>query len=151
MKNPLLSLLGLILVFFAVRAVLSQPQGDRSPLPPNWTHHDVGIVKIPGNACIADAAYEISGSGGDPFGTADAFHFAHQSWNGDAVLVARVLAFTGGNGTGKAGLMFRSGLEPGAVNVLLAMGGSNCVTLQRRFELNDPSEDRKSTRLNSSH
>jgi len=36
----------------------------------------------------------------------DAFQFAHQSWNGDAVLVARVVAFTGTNGTGKAGLMF---------------------------------------------
>src|SRR6266850_4724806 len=111
MKKPLLLSLALIVAFFAVRAVLSQSQIDRSPLPPNWTHHAVGLVKIPGTAGLADSAYEIGGSGGDPFGTADAFHFAHQSWNGDAVLVARILAFTGTNGTGKAGLMFRSGLE----------------------------------------
>src|ERR1043166_1834754 len=140
-KNlPILILLGLATIFFAARSVISQSSGDSGVLPSPWDQGDIGNVKVPGGCHLDDSTYQVSGSGGDRFGTEDSAHFLYQPWVADGVIVARVVGFSNTNGAAKAGLMVRSSLEAGAVNAFLAMGGPNRVTFQRRFEAGNPSE-----------
>src|SRR6266545_1571724 len=129
---------GVVAIILAARSVVSQ--GTSPTAIGSWNNTDVGSVKAAGGFREMGSTYEVSGSGWDLFGTEDAFHFVHQSWQDDCVIIARVLSITGPNGGGKAGLMIRSGVKPEAVNVVLALSGINRFTFQRRLESGEPSE-----------
>src|SRR5438094_261430 len=104
---PILILLALVFAFLAGRSVISQSNDDSAGLPSPWDQSDIGSVKVPGSSRLVGSTYEVSGSGGDLFGTEDAFHFVRRPWNGDGAFVARLLNLSRTNGSGKVGIMVR--------------------------------------------
>jgi hypothetical protein len=81
-----------------------------------------------GSSSIDDVngVYEITGSGNDIWGTADAFHYVYRELTGDAVITVRVVDNgEGSNAWAKGGPMIRQSLEPGALNVMGAVTGGN--------------------------
>ena len=82
-------------------------------------HMDIGAVAVAGDAVYKANAkeYEVTGSGADIWGTADAFHFLFKEVKGDFNLKATILVdpFESTNDWVKAGLIVRDSLEPGSV------------------------------------
>jgi hypothetical protein len=97
--------------------------GSGGALPEPWQNQDVGLAALPGGA---------SQSGRDIWDTADAFHFLHQSWDGDGEILARVTGMENTAAWAKAGVMFRETLEAGAANALMFVTPDNGVGLQSR-------------------
>lgn len=115
----------------------SLPSGGILPTP--WANTDIGAVGRAGNATYSGGGvFTVSGSGADIWGNADAFHFVHQSLNGDGEIVARVTAVQNTDGWAKAGVMIRESLEPGARNVLMLISPFNGAGFQRRLAANGP-------------
>lgn len=106
----------------------------RPPSAPatNLTNRDVGDVGLAGSASYDTAAgtWTVTGAGADipvpPQTAVDAFNYAFQPVNGDAVIVARVTA----QGTGRAGIMIRESLAADAkyVGIFLNSGGGTVTT-----------------------
>jgi hypothetical protein len=79
---------------------------------PGWTSADVGAVGQAGSGSETNAQWTISGSGGDIWGSADAFHFVYRGTTEDmGVLRVRVDAMQNTNVFAKAGIMVRAGLD----------------------------------------
>ena len=78
----------------------------------------------------------LEGVGANIGGTADQFHFASQSYTGNAIAVANVTYQENTNSNAKAGVMFRDSTSPGAryVDVVVLPGSNNNarVSLQYR-------------------
>ena len=81
-------------------------------LPPQFTNADIGLVGLSGSASYCGGQFAISGSGGDIWGTADAFQFVYTyvpvSTNCD--IRARVLSVENTSGNAKAAVMIRESL-----------------------------------------
>jgi hypothetical protein len=88
-------------------------------LPSPWVNQDVGSVGIAGSSSFSSGVFTVKGSGGDIWGTADAFQFAYQTFSGDGQIVARVASTQNTNGNAKAGLMFRGDLTAGSAHVMI--------------------------------
>jgi len=83
-------------------------------LPDGWVASDVGLVPVFGSALSPEPdAFTVTGSG-DIWGETDAFHIVSRQLDGDGVLTARMTALSNSPDWAKAGLVVRSGLEPGA-------------------------------------
>jgi hypothetical protein len=91
--------------------------------PPPWVGKDIGMVARAGDTTAMPSSFTVVAGGADIGGTADSFHFVHQSLMGDGEIIARVAALNGGEPASKAGLMFRASLDPGAPAVMLAVLG----------------------------
>jgi regulation of enolase protein 1 (concanavalin A-like superfamily) len=74
----------------------------------------------------------ITARGADIFGTADQFHFAYKQLSGVGSITARVVSVSNSDPWAKAGVMIRESLEPGSVNVMIAVTPGNGVTFQNR-------------------
>jgi probable HAF family extracellular repeat protein len=85
----------------------------------NWTSFDIGDITVGGATSYHDGEFTVSGSGGDIWGTDDAFRFVYQQIWGDAEIVARVTSLENTNEFAKAGVMMREGLTPGSATVIL--------------------------------
>ena len=133
---PLLSVASVVTALAAVSSLESQPTSgvEDSALPAPWKYHGVGLTKVAGGARVAADCVEVVGGGGGVKRTEDACQFAHQSWLGDGVFVARVLSLGGTNSQAAAGLMVRASLEASAPNVFLALTTSNGVSFSHRAE-----------------
>jgi hypothetical protein len=74
-------------------------------------------------------------SGGDIFGTSDAFQYGFKTFGGDGVLITRVTSQTANTGTidpyAKAGIMFRETAAANSPNVFLGKTPSGATVQQR--------------------
>jgi regulation of enolase protein 1 (concanavalin A-like superfamily) len=79
-------------------------------LPDGWANQDVGSTSPAGTASYdaASGTYTLTGAGSDIWGTADAFHFASTTLDGDGQIVARVSSVQNVESWTKAGVMIRA-------------------------------------------
>jgi hypothetical protein len=117
--------------------VSSTPSGS---LPTGWSHADIGAVPFAGNATYSSGTYTVTGSGADIWGTADAFHFAYTTLNGDGTIVARVASVQQGvNSWVKAGVMIRASLSAGSPHAYMLASAAKGMAFQRRAVASDVS------------
>jgi TolB protein len=107
---------------------------------------DVGAVRSPGSARFdpATRAIELTGSGANIWGTADAFYFASKTLRGDIELQADVaIAPSNGDPHRKAGVMLRASREPDAPYADVVVHGDGLVSLQYRERKGGPTNEIK--------
>jgi uncharacterized repeat protein (TIGR03806 family) len=107
-------------------------------LPPPWADTDLG-VPLPGSASYTSGEFDLTASGQDFWGTADAGNFVYQPIIGDGQIVARILNQQNTSPWSKAGVMFRESLDAGAREVLVAITPGNGSTFQWRTNTADQS------------
>ena len=118
-------------------AVFDSASIDRcgaSTLPEGWSHADVGNTGATGGAAASSGTFSVTGAGADVWGTADAFHYAYRTLNGDGTIVARVSTIQNVNAWTKAGVMIRNSLSPSAAQAFMLVAASPLkgVPFQRR-------------------
>jgi len=97
------------------------------------TNEDIGSVAADGAAiCYTSGTYFVDGSGADIWNTADTFHFADTSWNGNGTLVALVNSVDNTNGWAKAGLMFRDSHNANGMFVDMLITPGQGIVMQQR-------------------
>ncbi|MBP6786343.1 MAG: hypothetical protein KA170_02055 [Candidatus Promineofilum sp.] len=108
--------------------------------PSDWTGTAVGI----GAAGDLDdnSSLTLSASGGDLFGPADSFYYAHQTATGSLELKTRLTAWdAAGIQSAKAGLMIRATLDADAPHFTVHLTGpDNAVKLKWRESAGGPTE-----------
>jgi regulation of enolase protein 1 (concanavalin A-like superfamily) len=75
---------------------------------------------------------DLTGSGADIWGTADAFRFAWVPMTGDGEVVARVRSVDYASSWSKAGVMIRQSLTPGAAHAFMLVSAGKGYAFQRR-------------------
>ena len=106
-------------------------------LPAGWQQADIGAVPIPGNATYTSGTFSVNGSGADVWGTADAFHYAYTTLNGDGTIIARVASIPQGiNNWVKAGVMIRESLAAGSTHAFMLASAAKGMAFQRRPQTN---------------
>jgi aryl-phospho-beta-D-glucosidase BglC (GH1 family) len=123
---------------FSINTMISPViMASPSSLPPPWSDTDIGSVGLSGSASpVGSGTFTVIGSGTDIANDYDGFHYAYIPWNGDGILVARVLSQTDTGGWAKAGVMFRQSLVAGSVESLTAITPANGCTFQYRSSTN---------------
>jgi regulation of enolase protein 1 (concanavalin A-like superfamily) len=118
----------------AAISVIVDPEAPSSELPEGWSHGDVGAVGASGDASASGGTFTVTGAGADVWGTADAFHFAYRTLDGNGTIVARVSSIQFVNNWTKAGVMIRNALSPSAAQafMLVAAAPVKGVPFQRR-------------------
>ncbi len=97
-----------------------------------WLNQDIGSVGLAGSATTSSSLFSVTGSGGDIWGTADAFNYAFLPVTNNCTIVARVTSLESINVWSKAGVMIRENLNPNARNAFIAVTPGNGVTWQSR-------------------
>ncbi len=82
--------------------------------PTGWSCSDIGGALPAGSDTLANGTWSEVGGGGDIWGTADAFHLAAQTLNGDGTVSAHVVSQQNTNAWAKAGVMLRATTDPGS-------------------------------------
>jgi Secretion system C-terminal sorting domain len=92
---------------------------------PPWTSGDIGYVSLPGDACYTtpnNGTFTVTSTGTDFLNNVDGFHFVFQSVAGNQMqIIAHLVSMTNTVAGAKAGIIFRSNLDPGSPNILLAL------------------------------
>jgi hypothetical protein len=100
------------------------PAADPSSLAP-WTAGDMGQPALPGAAWPAGegdpGCFSWCVGGYGIYGGRDECHLIRQAVEGDGMVSARVEDMAGGTTLGSAGVMFRDGLDEGAVGAALCL------------------------------
>ena len=110
-------------------------------------HGDVGAVKIAGAAVYDDdrQEYAVQASGANMWLANDEFHFIWKKLAGDFILQATVeLVGKGVDPHRKAGLMVRTGLDPGSAHVNVSRHGDGLTSLQFRRTAGGDTEEIRS-------
>lgn len=102
------------------------------PLPAPWLSQGVGSVGLEGGAVYSNGVFTVTGSGGDVWGTADAFDFVYMPVSGDCTITARVASLQNIDAWSKGGVMIRESLAADARNAFIAVTPGNGVTFQYR-------------------
>jgi subtilisin family serine protease len=125
---------GRLNTFAALMAATETTPAAGGTLDAGWSHADVGAPGAVGSATQSNGIFEVTGAGADVWGTADAFHFAYRSLDGDGTIVARVSGIEFVNNWTKAGVMIRNSLSPSAAQafMLVAASATKGVPFQRR-------------------
>jgi uncharacterized repeat protein (TIGR03806 family) len=108
-------------------------------LPKGWSSTDIGNVGVSGEADFLNGNFNLLASGGDIWETADAFHFARRSLDGDGSIVARVVSVQYTDPWAKAGVMLRENDSAGAKYVFMGFTGQGGSVLQSRALADGPS------------
>ena len=96
-------------------------------------HADIGEVSTPGSVTRADDIYNVTASGANIWGQADAFHYVWTQRSGDLHIAADIgWGDSGGDPHRKAGLMIRQNLTPGSPYADVMVHGDGMVALQFR-------------------
>ena len=104
-----------------------------SPVLPPWSTADIGLVGTTGSAASLAGEFIVEGAGADIWGPADAFRYVYQPISGDGEIVARVAAIEPTDPFAKAGVMFRSSLDPSSAQVLLNVKPEGWIEFLTRF------------------
>ena len=109
------------------------PPPPPTDLPAGWAHADIGATPIAGDATQTSGIFSVKGSGADIWGTADAFHYAYTTLQGDGTIVARVTSVQQGiHAWVKAGVMIRASLAAGSPHAFMLASASKGLAFQRR-------------------
>ena len=100
------------------------------PLP--WMTQDIGDAGLWGGAGVTNGVFTINGSGGDIWGSADAFRFVYVTNSSDCTVIARVTSVQNASDWSKAGIMARESLDPGAANAFIAVTPGHGAAWQYR-------------------
>jgi hypothetical protein len=121
-------------------ATLTVTSSGGGSLPPPWVDQDVGSPGISGSATYdaSSGTFTVSGSGADIWGTADSFHFAYQTLNGDGTIIARVTGQGNTDPWAKAGVMIRETLDPGSTFSDMVVTPGNGTAFQGRDHTGGP-------------
>ncbi|HET7695085.1 MAG TPA: S8 family serine peptidase [Vicinamibacterales bacterium] len=121
-------------VFAAVVASTETSTAPSGAVGEGWSHVDVGATGAAGRAAQSNGVFEVAGAGADVWGTADAFHYAYRTLDGDGTIVARVTGIQFVSNWTKAGVMIRGSLSPSAAQafMLVAASPAKGVPFQRR-------------------
>jgi hypothetical protein len=119
---------------------ITYSQSDRNyecveTLPNPWVKSDIGTVGPAGTASHLNGVFELLAGGTDLGGTADAFHFVHQTLTGDGEIVANVTALLqpdGANWT-LAGVTFRNDLTAGSPHAAMVITSQGEARFRRRI------------------
>jgi regulation of enolase protein 1 (concanavalin A-like superfamily) len=101
-------------------------------VPAGWADSDVGSVPSPGGASYKNGTFTVTGSGADIWGSADAFHYAMTSLNGDGTIVARVATVQTVDPWTKAGVMIRETQNAGSAHAFMLVSAGKGAAFQRR-------------------
>lgn len=104
----------------------------RPPSPP-WIAIDIGDVGVAGETHEYDGDYYVSGAGADIWGSADAFQFMFQPFQGDGEIVVGVSGESGTEQYAKAGVMIRQTTDPSSPNIMLDINPDGRVELTARL------------------
>ena len=102
------------------------------PLPSPWTNSDIGTVQLPGDSTASNGTFQVSGSGADIWGTADAFQYAYQPLNGNGDIIARVVKVDPTDPWSKAGVMIRETLSASSPQAMTVISSGAGAAFQRR-------------------
>jgi phosphatidylserine/phosphatidylglycerophosphate/cardiolipin synthase-like enzyme len=118
----------------AAGPVWSFTTGSSAPtsLPAGWNETDIGAVGVAGGTAYANGTFNVSGSGADVWGTADAFHFTYQALSGDGQMIARVASVANVNAWSKAGVMIRGSLSAGSSYAFMIVSAAKGSVFQYR-------------------
>ena len=106
--------------------------GGGGGLPAPWTDVDVGAVGVAGSGTVNGSTINVSGSGTDIWGTADAFNFVYQSLNGDGEITARVSSVHPVADWSKAGVMIRDTSGASSAYAYMLVSASRGTAFQYR-------------------
>lgn len=112
--------------------VLLEPLAGQPAPGTTWTGGDIGGPTIAGSHSGSGAAFNLSGSGSDIFGTSDQFYYLSQTYSGDAQMTARVVSQDMSDVWAKAGVMVRASTAANAVNAFMAVTPRNGTPFQNR-------------------
>jgi phosphatidylserine/phosphatidylglycerophosphate/cardiolipin synthase-like enzyme len=101
-------------------------------LPAGWNQTDVGAVGAAGGTAYSNGTFNVSGSGADVWGTADAFHYTYQSLSGDGQIVAHVNSVANVNSWSKAGVMIRGSLAADSAYAFMIVSAAKGSAFQYR-------------------
>ena len=118
MKNQIIAITVLLLGLFGTASA--------------WEDSDIGSVGAVGSVQIAGDTYTIRGSGGDIWGTADAFHYMYLPMTSDGELIARVVSVQNTDSWAKAGVMIRETLGATSTFAMIVATPGNGVSFQWR-------------------
>ena len=99
---------------------------------PSWIDADIGAVAAAGSFTENGTTLTITGSGADIWGTADEFHFAYRTLEGDGEMTVRVTSLTNGHMWSKVGLMVRESLAAGSRHGTMFQGALKGQAFQYR-------------------
>ena len=99
---------------------------------PQWATQDIGAVPYAGSFVNGATSMELTGSGADIWGTADAFRFAWLPMTGDGEVVAHVQSVAYASAWSKAGVMIRQSLSPDAAHAFMLVSAGKGIAFQRR-------------------
>ncbi len=111
----------------------------------DWTGYgaDALVLYVRGNPPAffeqADGSILMGSTGGDIWGTADAFRFAYKRLTGDGSIQARVDSIVNTSAWAKGGVMIRESLDAGAAHAMTVVTPGNGVALQYRPRMNQAS------------
>ena len=103
-----------------------------SVLPAEWTASDIGDVGLTGSATMVNDILTLQGAGDDVWNSADGFHYAWQTLQGDGAITAHVSSFDGVDPWSKAGLIIRGSTASDAAHAFLLVSRDNGTAFQRR-------------------
>lgn len=119
-------------------AAASIPFSTAGVLPPKWKTVQIGYEQRPGGGATSqEGVFTVRGSGRDiaegnePI---DNFQFAHQAFNGDGEIKARITSAEIKTRQPKIGVMLREKLDAGSNNVALLLVPRRGVRLSARVE-----------------
>jgi regulation of enolase protein 1 (concanavalin A-like superfamily) len=115
--------------FENVNVALAPPS---TPEPAGWQNADIGVVGQPGSTSGSGEALTVSGAGADVWGTADAFHYAYTSLNGNGTITAQVTSIMGAQAWTKVGVMVRASTAANAAHAFMLVSTSKGLAFQRR-------------------
>jgi regulation of enolase protein 1 (concanavalin A-like superfamily) len=101
-----------------------------------WRSQDIGSVGRAGSASEQAGVFTLEGSGADIWNSADGFHFAYRTLNGDGEIVARVATLDAGHYWAKAGVMIRDTLTAGSRHASMLVSKDRGLAFQRRVSAN---------------
>lgn len=100
--------------------------------PTGWTCTDVGNPAATGGQNLTNGIWTVQSTGYDIWGAADQFHFVDQSVAADGTISADVTAQTNTDPWAKAGVMFRTTSDPGAIYYGVFVTPGNGLAIQYR-------------------
>jgi uncharacterized repeat protein (TIGR03806 family) len=106
----------------------------RPSLPDGWTHQDIGVVGLAGDASFLDGRFNLIASGSDIWDTSDSFQYAYTHLTGDGQIVAHIRSMQYTDPWAKVGIMFREDVSPGSKHALMAVTAGGNSAFQWRPE-----------------
>jgi fibronectin type 3 domain-containing protein len=117
------------------------------PFP--WMSREIGSGG--GGVYFSNGVFNVSGSGSDIWGNADAFRFVYVPVTGNCTVVARVASLQNVDSWSKAGVMIRASLDANAANAFIAVTPSNGVSFQYRSSAGGNSANNNTTGFSAPH